>query len=234
MELIKRSTTRRIQMSCGINPYAAGSVIIEFGQTKVHVTATVEETVPLFKKGFGEGWVTAEYAMLPGSTGTRVKRDRKGISGRSQEIQRFIGRGLRSVVDLKLLGERSLLIDCDVLVADGGTRTASLTGGYVAMELAVRNLMKNGLITKSPLIDQVAAVSIGIDSEGKIIADLNYLEDSTCCTDMNLVMTKKGKFVEIQGAAEGMPFGRAELNALIECGEKAFKQVFACQDEVLK
>ncbi len=234
MSLIQRSEPRSVKFTKNINPYAHGSVLAEFGQTKVHITAVVEDSVPPFLKGKGEGWVTAEYSMLPSSTHTRTKRERTSLGGRTQEIQRLIGRSLRSVVDLKKLGERSILIDCDVIVADGGTRTTSISGAYVALELAVRKLMSEGKISTSPISDQLAALSVGINQAGKIIADLNYEEDSSCHTDMNIVMTKDGRFIEVQGTAEENPFSRSQLDALLECAEKAMQTIFKAQTEVLK
>ena len=233
MSLIKRDTPRPIKFTTGINPYAAGSVLAEFGNTKVHITASVQESVPPFLKGKGQGWVTAEYAMLPSSTHTRSDRERKGASGRTQEIQRLIGRALRSIVDLKKLGERSILIDCDVIVADGGTRTTSISGAYVALEMAVRKLMKEGLIKENPLKDGLAAISIGINQNDEVIADLNYEEDSSCGTDMNIVMTTSGKFVEVQGTAEGEPFSMEHLHALLGCAQTALKVVTKEQQRVL-
>lgn len=231
---IKRDTPRLIKFTPNINPYAYGSVIAEFGNTKVHITASVQESVPNFLKGKGQGWVTAEYSMLPGSTHSRNDRERKGPSGRTQEIQRLIGRSLRSIVDLKALGERSILIDCDVLVADGGTRTTSISGAYVALEIAVRRLIKEGLLAASPIKDGLAAISIGINKENEVIADLNYEEDSSCETDMNIVMTSSGKFVEVQGTAEGEPFSFDQLQQLIQCAQKAMIKVTEAQQEVLK
>src|SRR5690606_30064331 len=177
MSLIKRDTPRPIKFTPGINPYAAGSVIAEFGNTKVHITASVQESVPPFLKGKGQGWVTAEYAMLPSATHTRSDRERKGASGRTQEIQRLSGRSLRSIVDLKHSGERSILIDCDVIVADGGTRTTSISGAYIALEMAVKKLMKEGLLKETPIKEALAAISIGINKQNEVIADLNYVED---------------------------------------------------------
>ena len=216
MSLIKRDVPRPIRFTPSINPYSAGSVLAEFGNTKVHITATVQESVPPFLKGKGQGWVTAEYSMLPSSTHTRSDRERKGASGRTQEIQRLIGRSLRSIVDLAKLGERSILIDCDVLVADGGTRTTSISGAYLALEIAIRKLLQTGLLKESPIKDSLAAISIGLTKNDEVIADLNYEEDSSCGTDMNIVMTGSGKFVEVQGTAEGAPFDRNELNALLD------------------
>ncbi len=233
MSLIKRETPRPIKFTPGINPYAAGSVMAEFGNTKVHITASVQESVPPFLKGKGQGWVTAEYSMLPSSTHTRSDRERKGPSGRTQEIQRLIGRSLRSIVDLAKLGERSILIDCDVIVADGGTRTTSISGAYIALEIAVRKLLKTGLLKENPIKDGLAAISIGISRNDEIIADLNYEEDSTCGTDMNIVMTSSGKFVEVQGTAEGEPFSMEHLQDLLTCAQSALKVVMKEQKSVL-
>jgi ribonuclease PH len=234
MSLIKRDTPRPIKFTPGINPYAAGSVMAEFGNTKVHITANVQESVPPFLKGKGQGWVTAEYAMLPSSTHTRSERERKGASGRTQEIQRLIGRSLRSIVDMQKLGERSIMIDCDVIVADGGTRTTSISGAYVALEMAVKKLMSSGLLKESPIKDQLAAISIGINKNDEVIADLNYEEDSSCEVDMNIIMTGSGKFVEVQGTAEGNPFSMDHLNALLSCAQSALKVVMKEQKAVLE
>lgn len=234
MPVIKRSTTRKIVITPSVNPYAEGSVLVEFGNTKVHVTVSVEEKVPSWMKGKGEGWVTAEYAMLPRATHDRCKRERKGISGRSQEIQRLIGRSLRAVVDMKKLGERLLTADCDVLVADGGTRTASITGAYVALELAVKSLISKGVLTENPLIEKLGALSVGLNKEGEIIADLNYEEDSSCEADVNIVMTESGKFVEVQGTAEGLPFSPEQFNSILEVATTAMQEVFKSQAMVLK
>lgn len=234
MSIIKRDTPRPIKFTPGINPYAHGSVMAEFGNTKVHITAAVQESVPPFLKGKGQGWVTAEYAMLPSSTHTRSDRERKGASGRTQEIQRLIGRSLRSIVDLKKLGERSILIDCDVIVADGGTRTTSISGAYVALEMAVNKLMKDGLLKENPIKDGLAAISIGITKNDEVIADLNYEEDSSCGTDMNIVMTSSGKFVEVQGTAEGEPFSMDHLQALLACAQTALKVVVLEQKRALE
>lgn len=234
MSLIKRATPRPIKFTTGINPYAQGSVMAEFGNTKVHITASVEESVPPFLKGKGQGWVTAEYSMLPSSTHTRSQRERKGPSGRTQEIQRLIGRSLRSIVDLTKLGERSILIDCDVIVADGGTRTTSISGAYVALEIAVRKLLAAGLLQTNPIKEGLAAISVGISKNNEILADLNYEEDSSCNTDMNIVMTSSGKFVEVQGTAEGEPFSMDELNALLKCAGDSLKIVMKAQQEALE
>jgi ribonuclease PH len=233
MSLIKRETPRSIKFTPSINPYAHGSVLAEFGNTKVHITASVQESVPPFLKGKGQGWLTAEYAMLPSSTHTRSDRERKGPSGRTQEIQRLIGRAIRSVVDLTKLGERTIMLDCDVIVADGGTRTTSISGAYIALEMAVRKLMKDGLLKENPIREGLAAISIGINKSGEIIADLNYEEDSSCGTDMNIVMTSNGKFVEVQGTAEGAPFSMEELQALLTCAQKALTVVMKEQRSIL-
>ena len=196
--------------------HAEGSVLVKFGDTHVICTASVEEKVPGFLKGKNQGWVTAEYGMLPRSTGSRMDREAaKGKqSGRTQEIQRLIGRSLRAVIDLEKLGERTIHFDCDVIQADGGTRTASITGAYVALQDAITVLLKQGLITNSPLKDTVAAISVGV-YKGEPVLDLDYIEDSDCDTDMNVVMTGSGGFVEIQGTAEGEPFSRDIMNAMI-------------------
>ncbi|MEC7276356.1 MAG: ribonuclease PH [Bdellovibrionota bacterium] len=233
MSLIQRATPRKVSFTTNINPYAAGSVIAEFGQTKVHITATVEESVPPWMRNQGKGWVTAEYNMLPGSTHTRSRRERSKVGGRTYEIQRLIGRSLRAIVDLEKLGERSINIDCDVLVADGGTRTTSISGAYVALALAVKKLQAEGLIKESPLDSQLGAISVGVNTDGKIIADLNYEEDSSCETDMNIVMTREGQFIEIQGTAEEKPFNKDQLAALLEAAEESLKVVFTEQDKAL-
>lgn len=228
-----RKTPRSIKFTPNINPYALGSVLAEFGNTKVHITVSLEDNVPPWMRGKGQGWVTAEYNMLPGSTHTRSKRERNGPGGRTQEIQRLIGRSLRTMVDLKKLGENSLVVDCDVIVADGGTRTTSISGAYVALCLAMNALIKKGSIKENPLREQLAAISVGIDAKGNILADLNYEEDSSCHTDMNFVMTKSGKFIEVQGTAEKEPFSKDQLNLILSCAEEALMAVFKKQDEVL-
>ena len=234
MSLIKRSEPRAINFTKNINPYAYGSVIAEFGNTKVHITATVEADVPRWMKGTGKGWVTAEYSMLPGSTHDRVRRERNSVGGRTQEIQRLIARSLRAVVDMKKLGEMQIILDCDVLVADGGTRTTSISGAYVALEIAINRLMSEGKLKENPLKEKLGALSVGINKEGKIIADLNYEEDSSCEADVNVVMTESGKFVEVQGTAEGDPFSREQLNALMDCADIALKNVFKAQEIAIK
>ncbi len=214
--------------------YAEGSVLIEFGATKVLCTASVEEKVPPHKRGSGEGWVTAEYGMLPRATHTRSDREasRGKQSGRTQEIQRLIGRSLRAVFDLKLLGERTIAIDCDVIQADGGTRTAAITGAYVAAHDAAAWLLAQGKITQSPLLDSVAAISVGI-VQGMPLLDLEYTEDSACDTDMNVVMTGAGHFVEVQGTAEGAAFTRTEMNELLALAEQGIRQLGQLQKEAL-
>lgn len=214
--------------------HAEGSVLIKFGDTHVLCTASIDEKVPGFLKGKGQGWVTAEYGMLPRSTGSRMDREAaKGKqSGRTQEIQRLIGRSLRAIIDLGKLGERSIQIDCDVIQADGGTRTASITGAYVALHDAISSLMKSGKITDSPLIDSVAAISVGVH-QGKAVLDLDYIEDSDCDTDMNVVMTGSGGFVEIQGTAEGAAFSRHEMNAMLDLAAQGIQQLIEKQNEVL-
>lgn len=233
MTIIERRKGREVKFTPHVNPYAAGSVIAEFGNTKVHITATIEESVPPFLRDKGQGWVTGEYSMLPGSTHTRIRRERSSVSGRTQEIQRLIGRSLRAIVDMQKLGERTITIDCDVLVADGGTRTTSISGAYVALFLAVQKLLKEGMIDQSPIRESMAAISVGINKEGKVIADLNYEEDSSCETDMNIVMTKSGKFIEVQGTAEGEPFSKEHMSALLECAEDSLKDVFKAQEQAL-
>jgi ribonuclease PH len=234
MSLIKRESPREIKITSNINPYAHGSVICECGNTKVHITASVDENVPPWMRGTEKGWVTAEYNMLPGSTHDRMRRERKGASGRTSEIQRLIGRALRAVVDMKKLGERQIIVDCDVLVADGGTRTTSITGGFVALQLAVNKLIQDGLLKESPIKENLAAISVGLDSDGKVIADLNYEEDSSCEADVNIVMTESGRIVEVQGTAEGEPFSREQFDAIVDCGAKALETVFKIQNETLK
>ena len=214
--------------------HAEGSVLIAMGDTKVLCTASIEERVPPHKKGSGEGWVTAEYGMLPRSTNTRSDREaaRGKQTGRTQEIQRLIGRSLRCVVDLKKLGERQITLDCDVLQADGGTRCASITGAFVALHDAVSVLMAKGLLKESPITDFIAAISVGIGAEGPLL-DLDYVEDSTCETDMNVVMTGAGKFVEIQGTAEGVPFSRTDMDALVALASSGIATLISDQRKAL-
>lgn len=225
---------RPVKISRGIMKYAEGSALIETGETKVLCTATFEDRVPPFLKDTGKGWVTAEYSMLPRSTKERITRDsvRGKIGGRSHEIQRIIGRALRSVIDLGKLGERSLTIDCDVLQADGGTRTASITGAFVALSDAALNLIRQGVISENPIVDFIAAVSVGIVG-GKPALDLNYEEDSKAEVDMNVAMTGSGLLVEVQGTAEGKPFSKKNLNALIKLSEKGITELIEKQKEIL-
>ncbi|MBP6618470.1 MAG: ribonuclease PH [Xylophilus sp.] len=221
---------RPVRITRGYTIHAEGSVLIEFGNTKVLCTASVEDKVPPHKKGSGEGWVTAEYGMLPRATHTRSSREAaKGKqTGRTQEIQRLIGRSMRAVFDLKKLGERTIHLDCDVLQADGGTRTAAITGAFVAAQDAVNTLLASGKLTESPVTGQVAAVSVGI-VQGSPLLDLEYTEDSTCDTDMNVVMTGVGHFIEIQGTAEGAAFSRAEMDALLALAEKGITELITQQ-----
>ena len=225
---------RPIRITRHYTRHAEGSVLIEFGDTRVLCTASVENNVPPFLRGKGSGWVTAEYGMLPRSTHTRSSREAaKGKqSGRTQEIQRLIGRSLRAVVDLDALGERQITLDCDVLQADGGTRTAAITGACVALHDAIAGLMREGKITTHPLRDFVAAISVGI-YQGVPVLDLDYPEDSDCDTDMNVVMTGAGGFVEVQGTAEGAPFSREQLNALLGLAEGGIAQLIAAQRAAL-
>ena len=225
---------RPVSIQRNYTRHAEGSVLVSFGQTQVLCTASVEEKVPPHKRGSGEGWVTAEYGMLPRATHTRSDREAaKGKqSGRTQEIQRLIGRSLRSVFDLGALGERSILLDCDVLQADGGTRTAAITGAFVAAYDAVSWLLAEGKLGQSPIRDFVAAVSVGV-VQGTPLLDLEYTEDSTCDTDMNVVMTGKGGFVEVQGTAEGTPFTRAEMDRLLALADKGIRDLVAAQKAAL-
>ncbi len=225
---------RPVQITRGYTKHAEGSVLISFGDTRVLCTASIEEKVPPHKKGSGEGWVTAEYGMLPRATHTRSPREAaKGKqTGRTQEIQRLIGRSLRSVVDLAALGERTITVDCDVLQADGGTRTASITGAFVALHDAVATLLARGVLTASPIRDHVAAISVGL-LDGEALLDLEYVEDSACDTDMNVVMTGAGGFVEVQGTAEGAPFSRAEMDRLIALADQGIRELVALQRTAL-
>ena len=225
---------RPVRITRGYTIHAEGSVLIEFGDTKVLCTASVEEKVPGHKKGTGEGWVTAEYGMLPRATHTRSDREaaRGKQSGRTQEIQRLIGRSLRAVFDLTLLGERTIHLDCDVLQADGGTRTAAITGAFVAAQDAVNGLLAKGKITQSPIRDHVAAISVGI-VQGRPLLDLAYTEDSACDTDMNVVMTGAGHFVEVQGTAEGAAFSRREMDALLVLAEQGCRSLVDLQKQSL-
>ncbi|WP_141054764.1 ribonuclease PH [Tepidiphilus succinatimandens] len=223
---------RPVRIERGFTEYAEGSVLVSFGRTRVLCTASVEESVPPFLKGTGQGWVTAEYGMLPRATHTRTPREAaKGKQGgRTLEIQRLIGRSLRAVVDLAALGERQVVLDCDVLQADGGTRTAAITGAWVALADACEALVARGVLSASPVRDQVAAVSVGLVG-GEVLLDLDYAEDSTCDTDMNVVMTGAGGFVELQGTAEHGAFDRKALEALLALAEKGIGELLAAQRE---
>ncbi len=230
----KPDELRKLQIMRRYTRHAEGSVLIECGHTKVICTASVLDKQPPHLKGTTRGWVTAEYGMLPRSTNTRSDREaaRGKQSGRTQEIQRLIGRALRSVVDLGGLGERTIHVDCDVIEADGGTRTAAITGGYVALHDAVRLLLDKQLIAATPLRDHVAAVSVGV-FEGTPVLDLDYIEDFRCDTDMNVVMTGGGGLVEVQGTAEGAPFTRAELDAMLNLAERGIRRLVAAQKQAL-
>ncbi|MCI0632614.1 MAG: ribonuclease PH [Actinobacteria bacterium] len=225
---------RPVSVELGVQEWAEGSVLFSMGRTKVLVAATVSDDVPRWLRGTGGGWVTGEYAMLPRATTERTPREvHKGRpSGRTQEIQRLIGRSLRAVTDLTKLGERTVTIDCDVLVADAGTRCASVTGGYVALALAIRGLTEAGRISGAPLTDSVAAVSVGVLGSGPVL-DLSYDEDAAADVDCNIVMTGSGRLVEVQGTAEGEPFSRADLDALLDLAEAGIKQLTQIQRDVL-
>jgi ribonuclease PH len=229
----KPDQLRRVTVQKNYLKHAEGSCLISFGDTKVVCSASVEEGVPPFLKGKGQGWVTAEYGMLPRSCTQRINREKGGGSGRTQEIQRLVGRSLRAVVDMKKLGERTIKIDCDVIQGDGGTRTASITGGYIALAMAVKKIMKQKLITASPLVEQIAAISVGM-KDGKAILDLNYAEDSKAEVDMNIVMVGAGKFVEIQGTAEGKAFTKKDMDAMMKLAEKGIRELFVIQKKALK
>ncbi len=229
---------RPILIETHVNRYAEGSVLIRYGNTHVLCTASIEEEVPQWMRGKGRGWITAEYSMLPRATHTRTKRDREKVSGRTQEIQRLIGRALRAMVDLKALGERSILVDCDVLQADGGTRTASITGACVAVALAVQNWIQKGKIQasagwQSVVNNTVSAISVGIQG-GKVLVDLDYSEDSTCEVDMNFVITGSGQFVEVQGTAEGKAFSQEDLQAMTEAAIQTCRLITEIQQKVLQ
>lgn len=223
---------RNTKITPNISPYAEGSALIEVGGTKVICTASVEEKVPMFLRNKGVGWVTAEYSMLPRATNTRTQRETQRPSGRTQEIQRLIGRSLRAIVDTRLLGERQIYIDCDVIQADGGTRCASITGAFVALALACRKLVKQGVIAKSPIVSEVAAVSVGI-IENTTILDLAYVEDSNAEVDMNIVCTGAGKFIEIQGTAEREPFSREQMDEMLGLAERGIAHLFQIQRNAL-
>lgn len=225
---------RLVKITPNYLKYAEGSVLIEAGDTWVICTASVEDKIPPFLKGTGLGWVTAEYGLLPRSTETRNVREasRGKVSGRTSEIQRLVGRSLRAVVDFEALGERTIWIDCDVIQADGGTRTASITGAFVAMCMAMRGLKEQGLIERMPVKDYVAAISVGI-VDGEAVLDLEYAEDSRAEVDMNVVMTGKGEFVEIQGTAEGKPFSRAQMDKLLDLAAGGIRELIAIQRGII-
>ncbi len=229
------SLTRAVKIETNYLIHPEGSVLISVGNTKVICTATIEERVPHFLRGSGKGWVTAEYSMLPRATGQRTQRESsKGkVSGRTMEIQRLIGRALRAVVDLEVLGERTIWIDCDVIQADGGTRTASITGAFVAMSMAIAKLNTTKEFSRFPINDYLAATSVGKTVEGEIILDLDYEEDSTAAVDMNVVMTGAGAFVELQGTGEESTFTRAEMNDLVSLAETGINHLFEVQKEAL-
>ncbi len=222
---------REIKITRNYTLHAEGSVLVEFGNTKVICTASVDESVPSFLRGKEKGWLTAEYGMLPRSTGQRMRREAAQIkqSGRTMEIQRLIGRALRAVVDMTLLGERTIVIDCDVIQADGGTRTASITGGFVALSDAIKQLQADELLKESPIRAKVASISVGI-YEGTPVLDLDYAEDSNAETDMNVVMNDAGEFIEVQGTAEGHPFSHDELNQMLDLARKGITELFKHQD----
>lgn len=225
---------RKIKITRDFNLYAEGSVLIEFGNTKVICTASVSEKVPPFLKGQGKGWITAEYSMIPRATGERNQRESaKGkLSGRTMEIQRLIGRALRTAIDLDKLGERTVTIDCDVIQADGGTRTTSISGGYIALALAMKKLVNEGIIAENPIISNVAAISVGIVG-GTPMLDLKYSEDSAAEVDMNVVMNGEGRFVEVQGTGEEATYTRAELNELLDLAEAGINEIIELQNRVI-
>ncbi|BCL76325.1 ribonuclease PH [Jeongeupia sp. HS-3] len=225
---------RTVRLTRNYTRHAEGSVLVEFGDTKVLCTASVDENVPPFLRGKGQGWVTAEYGMLPRSTNSRMRREAAAgkQSGRTQEIQRLIGRSLRAVVDMAALGERQIVIDCDVIQADGGTRTAAITGAFVALTDAINGLIAAGKLEASPIREHVAAVSVGVYQDTPVL-DLDYPEDSDCETDMNVVMTGSGTFIEVQGTAEGVPFSRAEMNALLDLADAGIRELIAAQKAAL-
>jgi len=226
------SDLRPVRIFTNYLDYAEGSALISFGKTTVLCAASVEKTVPPWMLGRGTGWITGEYAMLPRSTQTRTQRETKGISGRSQEIQRLIGRSLRAAVNLSLLGERMVIVDCDVIQADGGTRTAAITGGYVALALALRQLIKEGIVAPSVFTTPVAAVSVGVVN-GEPMLDLCYAEDSHAEVDCNVVQNGDGEFIEVQGTAEGKPFPRTRLNELLDLAQLGITRLLAIQQQAL-
>lgn len=229
----KLNQLRKVTVQKNYLKNAEGSCLISFGDTKVVCSASVEEGVPPFLKGKGQGWVTAEYGMLPRSCTQRISREKGGGSGRTQEIQRLVGRSLRAVVDMTKLGERTVKIDCDVIQGDGGTRTASITGGYIALALAMKKIKKAKLIKQWPITQQVAAISVGM-KEGEAILDLNYAEDSKAEVDMNIVMLASGNFVEVQGTAEGKAFAKKDMDAMVNLAAKGIKELFNIQNKSIK
>ncbi len=229
----KPDQLRKVAVTKNYLKHAEGSCLIAFGDTKVVCSASVEEGVPPFLKGRGQGWVTAEYGMLPRSCTQRINREKGGGSGRTQEIQRLVGRSLRAVVDMKKLGERTVKIDCDVIQGDGGTRTASITGGYIALAMALKKIKRAGLIAAWPVTDQVAGISVGM-KEGRPLLDLNYVEDAGADVDMNIVMVGSGKFVEVQGTAEHRAFSKKDMDAMLLLAQKGIKELFLVQNKVLR
>ena len=223
---------REVDIEIGVAPYAEGSCLISTGNTQVLCAASVTEGVPRWREESGAGWVTAEYGMLPRATHTRTSRERSGPRGRTQEIQRLIGRSIRSVTDMEVMGQHTVTVDCDVLQADGGTRTAAITGAFVAVRLAVRWMVENGLAERDPLKEAVAGVSVGI-VEGLLCLDLDYREDSAAQVDMNVIGTRSGGLVEVQGTAEGDPFGRADFDSLLDLAVAGLEALFAAQQRVL-
>ncbi len=224
---------RPVTITPGFVDYAEGSVLIEMGKTRVLCNATVENSVPSWRMGSGAGWVTGEYALLPRSTQQRMRRETRGLRGRTQEIQRLIGRSLRAAVDLGNLGERTVIIDCDVLQADGGTRTAAITGGYIALALALKGLQQDGQVPADALRTQVAAISLGL-VDGRLLLDLCYEEDSAASVDFNVVMTGDGGLVEVQGTAEGAPFDRQAMDDILDLAERGIDELVALQQQVLR
>ncbi|MGB1360838.1 MAG: ribonuclease PH [Alphaproteobacteria bacterium] len=229
----KNNELRKVEIETGYNPYAEGSCLIKFGNTHVLCTATVETTVPPFLRNTGTGWVTAEYGMLPRSTHSRMNRKKSAESGRTQEIQRLIGRSLRAVVDVNKMGENQVRIDCDVIQADGGTRTASITGAWVAMKLAEKYMLENNIVTESFVVDNVSAISCGI-VKGECVLDLDYEQDSSGEADANFVLTETGKIVEVQATAEEYSFPREQFNELFELAEKGCAELSKIQQQALK
>ncbi len=229
----KPNELRKVTVSKNYLKHAEGSCLIAFGDTKVVCSASVEEGVPPFLKGKGQGWVTAEYGMLPRSCTQRINREKGGGSGRTQEIQRLVGRSLRAIVDMKKLGERTVKIDCDVIQGDGGTRTASISGGYIALVMALKKIKKAGLISAWPVTEQVAAISVGM-KDGQPLLDLNYVEDSGADVDMNIVMVGSGKFVEVQGTAEQQAFSKKDMDAMFLLAQKGIKELFLMQNKILR